>query len=120
MMRDLMRRAELYPPIFVPVSLAERDSLQLTLRNEVRASDWDQVSGLLDTQPTITNTRVRVMLRTDDTLRVSKLLRGWVDLGLLEVANPDGAKQNRQYRKPGTPPDADLFSNIPGNETARS
>ena len=116
MMRDLMRKAELYPPIFVPGSLADRDSLLVTLRNEARASDWDEVSALLDSQPTITNTQVRDLLRTDDTLRVSRLLRGWVDLGLLEVANPEGAKQNRHYRKPGAIIEANLFSNRPGNE----
>jgi ATP-dependent DNA helicase RecG len=116
MMRDLMRKADLYPPIFVPLSVAEKDSLLVTLRNEVRASNWDQVAALLDSHSTITNTQVRELLGTEDTLRVSKLLRGWVEIGLLEVANPEGAKQNRRYRKPGTAAEVDLFSTMGGNE----
>ena len=116
MMRDLMRKAELYPPIFLPMSVAEKDSLLVTLRNEMRASNWDQVSALLENHPTITNTQVREILGTEDTLRISKLLRGWVELGLLEVANPEGAKQNRRYRKPGTAVEVDLFSTADRNE----
>jgi hypothetical protein len=32
------------------------------------------------------------------------------------VANPEGAKQNRRYRKPGTAAEVDLFSTTGGNE----
>jgi len=119
MMRDLMLKAELYPPIFLPGSVAERGSLLVTLRNQARATDWGQVAALLDRHPAISNTQVRELLRTDDTLRVSKQLRAWVELGLLEVVNPEGAKQNRRYRKPGPSEQDTLFSSLSGNEPSQ-
>jgi len=91
----------------------------VTLRNQARATDWGQVAALLDRHPAISNTQVRELLRTDDTLRVSKQLRAWVELGLLEVVNPEGAKQNRRYRKPGPSEQDTLFSSLSGNEPSQ-
>src|SRR5262245_59593272 len=42
-------------------------------------------------------------------VRASKLLKAWVDLGLLIVSNPDVAKQRRRYRRPSKPREAALF-----------
>lgn len=51
-------------------------------------------------------------LETDDPVRASKLLKEWVDAGLLVVVNPASAKQHRRYALPeqGNPQTLTLFS----------
>ena len=80
------------------------------LLNEARPSTWDQVEAYLDKHGEIGNAEVRTLLRTDDPVRASKLLKTWVDLGLLIVADPGAAKQRRRYRRPGKPRETTLFS----------
>ncbi|MFH1109472.1 MAG: hypothetical protein V1790_09790 [Planctomycetota bacterium] len=60
--------------------------------------------------PAIGNADLRKLLRTDNTLLASKLLRDLVDGGLLVVANPGAAKQNRRYKLPEQDPIAPLLS----------
>ena len=63
------------------------------------------------------NAEVRAILRTDDTVRASKMLRRWVDSGLLVPVEPESAKKDRRYRLPGEASQPDLFpiSKAPGN-----
>jgi hypothetical protein len=49
---------------------------------------------------------------TDDVLGVSRLIREWVDLGVLVVANPEAGPKHRRYTKPETPPMASLFARL--------
>lgn len=49
---------------------------------------------------------VRRILGTEDTLRASRLLKEWVERGLLEVANPGRGTHNRFYAKPGIRPES--------------
>jgi hypothetical protein len=39
---------------------------------------------------------------TENVLGVSKLIRDWVDRGLLVVANPEAGTRVRRYAKPGS------------------
>jgi ATP-dependent DNA helicase RecG len=110
MMRETMARADLYPPLFLTAPDLPREAVVVYLLNEARPSTWDQVEGYLEKYGEIGNAEVRVLLRTDDPVRASKLLKSWVDLGLLVIANPQAAKQRRRYRLPGKPREAALFS----------
>ncbi len=118
MMRSLMRQADLYPPIYQQIKAAVRESLIVALYNQSRPTTWDQVSDYLDKHPDVSNSEVRKILQTQDTLGVSKLLKAWVDVRLVDVVNPEAAKQLRRYRKPG-PGSKDLFSWLSGNEAER-
>jgi len=116
MMRALMRQADLYPPLFLLPRGAEWESVEVALLNDSRPTAWDQVSDYLDKHGEVGNAEVRDILQTKDTLGVSKMLREWVEARLLEVVDPAAAKQHRRYRKPGLPPEADLFAGLAGNE----
>jgi ATP-dependent DNA helicase RecG len=116
MMRALMRQADLYPPLFLLPRGAEWESVEVALLNEARPTAWDQVSDYLDKHADLGNAEVREILQTDDTLKVSKMLREWVSARILEVVDASTAKQNRRYRKPGLPPEADLFAGLAGND----
>jgi len=54
-------------------------------------------------------------MRSEDTLRASKMLKSWVDQGLLEVSNPESGRNVRRYRRPTVDLD-DFFSNLLGKE----
>lgn len=86
------------------------------LRNENRPSVWDQLWAHVEKHGSIGNAELRKLLRTTDTLRVSKMLRSLVDNGLLVVANPGAAKQNRRYKLPEQDPIDPLLSRVVGNE----
>ena len=73
------------------------------LFNELRPSAWDQVEACLETNGEVGNAEVRAILRTDDPVEASKLIKSWVDLGLLAIANPVAAKRNPRYVRPGKP-----------------
>ena len=104
MMYQTMNAAGLYPPLYLSRVTTGRDQVRVVLRNENRPSAWDQLWAYADEHGSIGNAELRKLLRTDDTLRVSKLLRGLVDAGLLVIANPDAAKQHRRYKLPEQDP----------------
>ncbi len=110
MMFQTMDKARLYFPLYLTRPQLQRDAVCVYLFNEARPSVWNQVSAHIDKQGTITNEELRIILRTEDTLKASKLLRGWVKRKLLIVVNPEGAKRHRKYSKPGTVPGSSLFS----------
>lgn len=120
LMREAMSRADLYPPVFLTAPDLSREALVVFLFNEARPSAWDQVEAYLEKHGEIGNEQVRSVLRTDDRVRASKLLKSWVKPGLLVVSNPTAAKQHRRYRRPGGLPEAALFSSTPGNQAGAS
>jgi ATP-dependent DNA helicase RecG len=113
MMRQTMEAAELYPPLYSVDTAKERVVVQLS--NEERPSIWTQVEAHLDEHGDIGNAEVRALLRTDDPVRASRLLKSWLRLGLLVVANPEAAKQFRRYQRPETSPEETLFSRVAEN-----
>lgn len=114
MMHDTMARADLYPPIFLTAPDLPREAMIVFLFNESRPSVWNQVEAYLVKHGEIGNAEVRMLLRTDDPVRASKLLKSWVDLGLLVVSRPESAKKDRRYRRPSRPVEALLFSTDTG------
>lgn len=91
-----------------------REAVVVYLSNENRPSVWEQVSDYIEKHGEIGNAEVRKLMRISDTLRASKQLKVWVDLGLLVVANPESAKQFRKYTKPDVEPSDTLFSKARG------
>lgn len=115
MMIETMQRASLYPPLFVTPPDGSREAVLVILLNEARPSAWQQVEEYLGTHGDIGNAEVRSILETDDPLRASKLLRNWVERGLLVVVNPSSGKRARRYRRAGVAPEESLFS-LPGGK----
>ena len=56
----------------------------MILSNIQKIEYWDIVSEYLDENESITNTEARNITGINDTLKMSRLLKIWVDNGLLE------------------------------------
>jgi ATP-dependent DNA helicase RecG len=110
MMFGTMREAGLYPPLYWTRPRIPREAVVVYLFNENRPSIWEQVIDYINKHGEIGNAETRRLMGTTDTLRASKQLKEWVNLGLLVVANPDAAKQLRKYTQPDGEPDEPLFS----------
>ena len=118
MMFGTMRESSLYPPIYITRPRIEREAVQTVLRNQNRPSVWDHVVDYFRTNEDIGNAELRQLLRTNDTLGTSKLLKAWVTQGMLIIANPDAGRNVRRYTLPDfarETPD-DFFSNLHGKE----
>lgn len=83
MMFATMEQSRLYPPVYQTEADLGREAVVVKLLNEARVSAWDQVDLFLSEHETITNADLRLLLRTEDRPKVSRLLRQWVDDGLL-------------------------------------
>lgn len=107
MMFATMEQSHLYPPVYQTEADLGREAIVVKLLNEARVSAWDQVETWLKTHDSIGNADLRLILNTDKTVKASKMLRQWVDAGLLvPVGTGD---RNRRYRKKGL---MDLFSEM--------
>ena len=116
MMQQTMTHAELYPPIFLTSPPLSHEAVVVYLFNEARPSIWDQVATYLDEHGEIGNAEVRRLLLSDNPVRASKLLRSWVELGLLILVDPEASKKNRRYCRPGKPLGSSLFTRALGKE----
>lgn len=102
-----MREKNLYEPLFFPPAI-KPNSVLLFLFNLQKVEYWDIVNKYLDKNYKITNKICREITGQIDTLVVSRLLRNWVEKGLLEKVGE--AKKDTYYRKPGQEIPAGLFS----------
>ena len=116
MMFRTMLDSELYPPLYLTQPDWPREAVAVYCFNEARPDTWTQVEQYLAASADIGNAEVRRLLRTDDPVRASRLLKRWVELGLLVVANPEAAKQRRRYRRPGVSVVPGLFAGGLGNQ----
>lgn len=98
MMFGEMAAAQLYPPQYRQNTEAAVETLLLTLFNEDRPAVWTEVSDWMERNGPIANADV-CRIAGVDTLKASKILRGWVDRGLLELL-PGRVRSNAAYRKP--------------------
>lgn len=99
-MRQTMRTANLYPPIFWTYPRLQ-DRVKVILLNETAPNEWDKVSDYLIKNKYINNAEARKILHTEDTVKVSKRFNRWVKQGLLTKITPRiGAKRNVRYRLP--------------------
>lgn len=101
MMFAEMATAHLYPPQYRQNTEPSTESVTVTLLNLERPTVWDEVSDWIDRNGPIANADL-CRIGGMDTLNASKLLRSWVEQGLLEPL-ADRAKRNMAYTKPAQP-----------------
>lgn len=82
-MFEVMKRHNLYEPLFVPPSMRP-NSVLVVLFNVQRVEYWDTVSKYLDENYRITNSEARGITGIQCTVKMSRLLKSWVNKGLLE------------------------------------
>lgn len=111
-MFKIMREANLYDPLYSSTKI-KPNSVLLTLFNLQKVEFWDTVSKYIDDNYKITNNEARKITGVEDTLRMSRLLKTWVDKGLIEKVG-DADKKNVFYKKPGSEAPV-LFSSISEN-----
>ena len=98
MMFGEMAAAQLYPPQYKQSTDTAVETLLLTLFNEDRPAVWTEVSDWVDRNGPIANADV-CRIAGVDTLKASKMLRGWVERGLLEPL-AGRVRSNAAYQKP--------------------
>lgn len=97
-MFKVMKEKNLYEPLYFPPTIRPNTVLLLLL-NIYKIEYWDTVSKYLDENYRITNKMARKITGVQDVLKMSRLLRGWVEKELLEKIGK--AKKDCYYRKPG-------------------
>lgn len=118
MMFATMRAEGLYPPQYSVNRETAVPCVTVTLLNESRPAIWEQVSGWIDLHGDMANRDLRVITGSE-TLEATRMLKGWVESGLL-VKDDSKGKRGTVYRKPGRLPEPlNLFSeqleNKPGD-----
>lgn len=98
MMFNAMRINNLFPPIYREIHDQAQEAIMVTLLNEERPAMWEQVSDWIDRHGPIANSDL-CRIAGLDTLKTSKLLKRWVEQGLL-VPDESRAKRNMVYFKP--------------------
>lgn len=98
MMFAEMRAANLFPPLFNENRNAAQASVIVTLLNEERPPIWEQVSDWIDRNGPLANSDL-CKIAGVDTLRASKMLKRWVEQGVLQ-RDDSGGKRHTVYRKP--------------------
>jgi ATP-dependent DNA helicase RecG len=99
MMFSVMKTSNLYPPQYREIRDQDQHAIMVTLRNEERPPAWEQVSDWMDRHGPISNSDLCKIITGLDTLKASKMLKHWVDQGLLSQ-DPARAKRNMVYLKP--------------------
>jgi len=91
-----VRQAGLADPVYEEPE--SRHAVLLTLLHRARDTAWDQVEAWLLEHGRITNQVVRRISGIEDTVRVSRMLRSWVDEGKREAFGT--SKRQRHYVLP--------------------
>jgi ATP-dependent DNA helicase RecG len=112
-MYKVMKEKNLYEPLYFPPTIRP-NSVLLILLNLKRVEYWDTVGKYLDTNYRITNKQARGITSVDDVLKMSRILKTWVEKGLLEKIGK--AKKDCYYRKPGQEMPKSLFSRRDDNK----
>ena len=114
--RAEMDKNNLYPPVFFSYPYYQ-DSVNVVLFNMIKASEWDKVSFYLtNKEKYVSNELVREIIGNPDTSKVSRLLKRWVNQGLLMKIDT-GAKKTVKYRLPIDKNQEYLFANDDANKT---
>lgn len=98
MMFAEMRAANLYPPFYGENRDATQPSVIVSLRNEERPPIWEQVSDWMDRNGPLANSDL-CQIAGVDTLKASKMLKRWVEQGVL-LRDDSTGKRHTVYRKP--------------------
>lgn len=104
MMFAEMRTANLFPPFFSEIRDTAQASVLVTLRNEERPPVWEQVSDWIDRHGFLGNSDL-CQIAEVDTLKASKMLKRWVEQGVL-LKDDTGGKRHTIYLKPTLAPSA--------------
>lgn len=104
MMFAEMRTANLFPPFFSEIRDTAQASVLVTLRNEERPPVWEQVSDWIDRHGFLANSDL-CQIAEVDTLKASKMLKRWVEQGVL-LKDDTGGKRHTVYLKPTLAPSA--------------
>lgn len=118
MMFAEMRAANLYPPFYSENRAAAQPSVIVSLLNEERPPIWEQVSNWMDRNGPLANNDL-CQIAGVDTLRASKMLKRWVEQGVVQRDDSAG-KRHTVYRKPapdGTEETASSLSLALDNES---
>lgn len=102
MMFAEMSNAHLYPPQYRQNREIPTESVTVTLLNLERPTVWDEVSDWIDRNGSLANSDLCSIARVD-TLKASKILKSWVEQGIL-VQQASPAKRYTTYVKPAQPP----------------
>ncbi|MFA5829892.1 MAG: RNA-binding domain-containing protein [Candidatus Gracilibacteria bacterium] len=101
-MRNEMRAQNLYDPIYFTYPIYE-DSVKVLLLNEKRASEWEKVKDYLIKQRYITNSEAREVTGIVQLYKMSRLLKKWVNQGLLlKILPENGAPKFIKYKLSNT------------------
>ncbi len=115
MMFSEMAGARLYPPQYRQNTELITESVTVTLLNQERPTVWDEVSDWIDRNGALANVDL-CRISGVDTLKSSKMLKAWVEQGVL-VQLTGRAKRNSAYVKPAEPPaQGDLLSDALDNK----
>lgn len=98
MMFSTLEAKGLYPPIYRTEKELGHEAIQVDLLNEARHSEWELVQDYLRQHSTIANADVRRVTNSRSTVKASKLLREWVEKGLLVIGNPEAGTRVRYYQ----------------------
>lgn len=98
MMFAEMRAANLYPPFYGENRDAAQASVVVSLLNEERPPIWEQVSDWMDRNGPLANSDL-CRIAGMDTLKASKMLKRWVEQGVL-LRDDSAGKRHTVYRKP--------------------
>lgn len=98
MMFAEMRSANLFPPFFKENRDATQPSVLVILLNEERPPVWEQVSDWMDRNGPLANSDL-CQIAGVDTLKASKMLKRWVEQGVL-LRDDSAGKRHTVYRKP--------------------
>lgn len=97
-MRSEMKTKNLYPPIFWTYPNLQ-DSVRVMLLNEIRVTEWEKVSHYLQKYKYISNSEARQATGIRQRDKMSRLLRKWVDKGLLyKIIPTSGYMRGVKYR----------------------
>ncbi len=105
MMFTVMRASNLYPPQYRELREQAQEAVMVILLNEERPPIWEQVSDWMDRNGPISNSDLCTISGLD-TLKASKLLKRWVEQGLL-VPDATRGKRNMVYLKPASAGDTE-------------
>lgn len=114
MMFTVMQASSLYPPQYRELREQAQEAVVVTLLNEERPPVWEQVSDWMDRKGPISNGELCAIADLD-TLKASKLLKRWVEQGLL-TPDPTKGKRNMVYLKPEAVNNADALVKPQGTE----
>lgn len=109
----VMQENNLYEPLYYPRS-SRPNSVLLVLLNLQKIDYWDTVNKYLEAHYRITNNEARKITGVKDTLKMTRLLKSWVEKGLLEQ---HGMKKSSYYSKRGREMPQGLFSMGDENKT---